>query len=195
MLDVVCVCWGDKYPKKYVYTLEAMVKRNLTVPYKFTCFTDKPQSFSLNTRKLPEGLDGWWNKLYLFKHGLFDNKVLYIDLDVVIIGNLDELVEKDGFIAIKDWNYDSYNSSVMILGDNPEVWDDFTPETAKYYHGDQDWITAKLKSSNYFPEEWCLSYKKSCTGGVPRETKIVVFHGHPNPHEAKAKWVKELWKP
>lgn len=194
MLTVACVNWGTKYPPLYVSILEAMVKRNLTVPHEFVCLTDKPENYTCKTIKLPEGLEGWWNKVYLFKKGLFNGKVLFLDLDVVITGSLDDLVKLDGFVSIKDWNYDSYNSSVMILGDNPEIWDDFTPEVAKRWHGDQDWITDKLPFRNYFPDEWCLSYRRSCIGGVPEGCKVVVFHGEPKPHNSRSHWVKKLWK-
>lgn len=194
MLTVCCVNWGKKYHPRYVLILEAMVKRNLSIPHKFVCFTDKPFNYSCETRPLP-GLEGWWNKVYLFKKGLFEGKVLFLDLDVVITGNLDELVNySDEFTSIKDWNYDSYNSSVMILGNHPEIWNDFTPEVAQRLHGDQDWITYKLPFRNYFPETWCQSYRGSATAGVHKDCKIVCFHGEPKPHEAKAPWVKELWR-
>lgn len=197
MLTVACVNWGTKYPIKYVTVLEAMVKRNLTVPHRFVCLTDHPEKYKCETIELPKGLHGWWNKLYLFKKGLFDDKVLFLDLDIVITGSLDELVEKTGFISIKDWNYDSYNSSVMILGDNPEVWDDFLLKINRItdkYHGDQDWITEKLRFRRYFPAEWILSYRKSCQGGVPKDCKIVCFHGEPKPADVKTGWVPQLWR-
>lgn len=193
-MNVVCVNWGTKYPKKYVHILEAMVKRNLTAPHKFICFTDDPTGYTCETRPLPSGLNGWWNKVYLFKEGLFTEKTLFLDLDIVITGSLDELVKYEGFIAIKDWNYDSYNSSVMILGKHPELWDDFKPEVAENLYGDQDWITQRLKFRNYFPENWIKSFKTNCLAGVPKDCKIVVFHGEPKPHTAKRRWVNDLWQ-
>jgi len=40
MINVCCVFWGSKFQIKYVNVLHDMVQRNLTVPYKFICFTD-----------------------------------------------------------------------------------------------------------------------------------------------------------
>ena len=43
MINVCCVYYGNKYKAEYVQKLYNMVKRNLTVPHKFICFTDWKQ--------------------------------------------------------------------------------------------------------------------------------------------------------
>ena len=40
MKQVICISWGPKYGAPYVNRLYAMVARNLTPPFSFTCFTD-----------------------------------------------------------------------------------------------------------------------------------------------------------
>ena len=194
MLTVACVNWGTKYPKEYVHVLKSMVEKNLTVPHRFVVFTDDPKGYNCETQPLPQGLDRWWNKIYLFKKGLFEDKCLFLDLDVVITGNLDELVSLDGFRIISDWHLDSYNSSVMMLGNEHKVWDDFNPRMMSQYPGDQDYITDKLPNKGTFPSSWCLSYRSHCQPGVPKNCKIVVFHGYPKPHEFPSNWVRELWR-
>lgn len=197
MITICCVYWGDKYDRKYVSILQAMVKRNLTIPHKFVCFTDNPKGFQCETRKLPQGYKGWWNKISLFRKGQFEGKCLYLDLDIVLTGNIDDLVKLDGFHIWADPNVGGFNSSVMLFDPNEDVskvWDEFDPKWIKKYHGDQDVITMMLPESKTFPEGWCLSYKKDCQMGVPRGTKIVVFHGRPNPSEFTSPWIKNYWK-
>jgi len=50
MINVVCLLAGDKYKPIYVQNLYNMVKRHLTVPHKFICFTDH-----VKLHKLVEG--------------------------------------------------------------------------------------------------------------------------------------------
>lgn len=91
MLNIYCVCTGDKYSNDYVYKLKSMVERNLTAPHDFYCVTDKDIP-GLNCIMLDESFpySGWWQKLRLF--GLGKGPFIFFDLDVVIVGSLDFLV-------------------------------------------------------------------------------------------------------
>ena len=193
---VICVNHGTKYPPIYVETLQAMVERNLTLPHEFICFTDCPENYDCKTIKLPDGYSSWWNKVCIFQSGLFgkDDKVLYLDLDIVITGNIDFLFEHEGFTAMKDYLHDAYNSSVMLLGYNPEIFEECTQEVMESFVGDQDWITHKIPYRQYFSDELVRSYRHTCSLGVPEGCRIVVFHGFPKPHEYPANWVGKFWK-
>ena len=196
-LEVICLCTGTKYPKRYADILHAMAKRNLTVPFEFYCYTDDPKGFKCKTRKIPAGMAGWWNKLRFFAPGFLKTKTLYLDLDVTINGSLDELVALEGFHITQDWYYDCHNSSVMLFDpadDVSIVWKNFTAKMMKKYIGDQDVITELLPDAKHFPLDWCLSYKKFCQAGVQKGTKIVVFHGRPNPHEFPSPWIRGVWR-
>ena len=194
MLTVACVKWGDKYPPEYVHKLRDGVSRHLSIPHRFVCFTDDPAGLECDTEILPEGLKGWWNKLYLFRRDLFEGRMLYFDLDMVIVGNLDEVAEwPEPFGIIGDWHYAAFNSSCFVLDANThvEVWEDFGEEVAGRLHGDQDWITEKVKAKT-FPPEWFSSYRSHSTA-YPYG-KAVVFHGRPNPHEVGEGWVPAYWR-
>ena len=195
MLTVACVKWGRKYSAEYVNILHAMVARNLKREYRFICFTDDPKKIKCETQLLPSGLWGWWNKLWLFSPGLFPGKLLFLDLDVVVTGSLDELVDyASPFAIISDWHLDSYNSSVFTLDRDEEtqVWTDFIPAVVNRLPGDQDWITEKVPNAAIFPAQWCVSYRSHAVPGVPRGAKVVVMHGDPKPKEIGG-WVKEYW--
>jgi hypothetical protein len=72
MINVCCVYYGDKYKPEYVQKLYNMVKRHLTIPFEFYCFTDHVNLFDLVYGKIHfksfprHDMEGWLNKLQLF---------------------------------------------------------------------------------------------------------------------------------
>jgi len=232
MFNVVCIKWGNKYGPEFVNILRAMVKRNLSLPHRFVCFTEDPTGLrdDIETMPLTENLIGWWHKVTLFKSTLFNltGKTLYLDLDVVIVNSLDPMFEREEkFSIISDWMYSRrnvggknkimYNSSVFMyeIGAHPSVWSEFAkdPETLskKYSGGDQHWITENLPDASIWPDGWCRSFKwpyhykdmaYDFDAGFVDETKIVVFHGSPNPPDAipgwnaypPSPWIADYWK-
>jgi len=65
MINVCCVFYGNKYTSDYVQNLYNMVKKHLTVPHKFYCFTDHTNMFDhvygdIIYKDLPlKGYKGW----------------------------------------------------------------------------------------------------------------------------------------
>ena len=85
---------------------------------------------------------------------------------------------------------------------------------SRRFQGDQDWLRHAIKNNySYWPNDWIQSYKWEMRGKPPMtvgprgtrdfqvqgdpivldETCIAVFHGDPNPHYCKDKWVQENW--
>lgn len=215
ILTVACVKWGGKYPAEYVVKLQGMCRRNLPA-HGFVCFTERPV-VGVECRELPSDLPTWWSKVGLFKPGVMTGDTLYLDLDVVITGRLDgllELLEQDRskVWALDDFGYPltnprrgigadmqqqlggegTVNSSVMLWhGDaGRRVWDEFTPAKMDEVHGDQNWITQALwpHSLRLIPPGWAASYKYGGKGVVR------VFHGHPKPDQVSEPWVRECWQ-
>lgn len=217
MINIVCVKWGTKYGPEYVNVLRAMIKRHLSLPHRFICFTDDTNGLNADIETFPlteTHLEGWWHKLTLFKSELFGltGRTLYLDLDVVVMDSIDCFFDyKDDFVIIKDWNSRKnnlfWNSSVFLydIGKFPFVWDNFNKEGVKRPIGDQVWITQQIPDAITWPELWCRSFKYECANnGVPEGCKIVIFHGQPNPPEAligkkvsrypPALWIADHWK-
>ena len=226
--NIICVLWGAKYTEKYVETLYNMVSRNLTVPFKFYCLTDRePNKFTENITaiKIPKPqLQHWWNKMHLYnpKIGLEGNN-LYMDLDVVIVGNLDEFFtfgKDEDFCVIHDFGqpHTTINSSVLRynLKHHSHIYETYISrkDTFDKLHGDQNVITDLMLEHNqrvYFPDKWTYSYKWPERGKPKKyekykpelhplktDSKICVFHGHPNPDYAmryqSGEWIKDYWK-
>lgn len=209
-MNVYCVYWGDKYHPDYVPRLRDQVARNLSIPHEFRCITDREFS-DVDCVEPVCDFPGWWQKIGLFKPGFIKGQSLYLDLDVVIVGRLDDLVEasipKPGVLACpENWAQSGHGgcqSSVMLWqGDSCQViWDEFNPAWAHWpprnepgvFWGDQEWIThqrdtGRLKVAHTKPE-YVVSYKYHCRNGLPADARAVVFHGKPDPHEVSEPWM------
>lgn len=141
---VFCVKSGAKYPAEYVNRLRRMVARNLSCPHTFHCLTDDPRGVDEGIvlhPLTPPDPGTCWNKLRLFEQGTAapGTVILYLDLDVVVTGRLDDLLSwrpEEDFVGQPDWNrplFPQFNSSVMRLqaGAHPEVADSFREKTSR----------------------------------------------------------------
>jgi len=213
VLTVWCVCVGDGYKHDYVHILRNMVRRNLSIEHRFVCISDRHID-GIDTIGPPTNLQGWWQKLSLFKAGVAGETNLYLDLDVVVTGSLDELVARysDKPLATP-WNWarsghGGCQSSVMLWGgkDAYTIYDEFPHEIAHWppinkppiLWGDQEFITTRRH--NGFPvtqidADLVKSYKYHAKpmGRVPDNCRVVVFHGKPDPHECSEQWIKDAW--
>ncbi len=195
MTTFACVKAGPKYGAEYVLRLQRGINRGLSSRngHEFVCFTDDPVPGVLCER-LPADLPGWWAKVGLFK---LREPMIYFDLDVVITGSIDPLLEWDGFGILSDYWLPGFNSSVMKLtGNEGHVWDDFLPEDmSRLPQGDQQWITEEMSGARTFPREWFPSYKADkCQAKAPDDSIAVIFHGAPKPCQITDGWVPELWR-
>ena len=78
-VNVVCVNWGDKYAPEYVTRLHAMVARNTTKDFKIIALpTGLMPTKPIVPIQLPTGLEGWWNKMLLFKPGVLPEENICI---------------------------------------------------------------------------------------------------------------------
>lgn len=185
MITIACVEHGDYQGRgqEYVDKLAAMVARNLTVPHRFVCH--RPT------------LPGWWGKVELFQAGRFEGRVLFLDLDTIVTGPLDELVQHRGILHLADWGWKkiSYGSGVMCwdAGEHAEIWDLFSLDVPGKFKGDQDWLT-HLGGWDALPKGLNVSYRYHAKAGPPPGAVTVSFHGRPKCHEfAPDHWVSKAW--
>lgn len=204
-MRVICVKWGDKYGSEWVYKLRSMVQKHLSLDHQFVCMTDQPIE-GVDCIPCAEGLPSWWAKVGLFQPGLFPGLNLYLDLDIVITGSIDDMVTEnmatEVVYAPDDFSYSlvnpkqgigehtrkqlggegTVNSSVMIWHDDAgrRVWNDFYVNKMKEVHGDQNWITQALwpHTLRLMSPGWICSYKYHVQRGE-KTAPIVVFHGNP----------------
>ena len=188
MIDVACVCVGDKYdPALYVDQLYKGLCKQLNEDFNLTVLTDTPNNPFYNTIpcrtvQVPDwkGLYGpraaWWFKMYLYSPDAgFTGTVLYFDLDVILLKNIDKFLthEPGGFVLCHDFNrkwipsYNVSNSSVMrwFAPHYFHIWEEFNKARDEFiakFHGDQDFMTHYFKDrddKSWWPHDWAMSWK------------------------------------
>ncbi|WP_051953501.1 hypothetical protein [Xenophilus azovorans] len=214
--------WGTKYGPHYVNRLYGMVRRHLSGDFDFVCLTDDANGIRpevqcmpippLNIELAPGQRDGAWKKLTTFEadlHGL-KGTALFLDLDVVVVGRLDDFFTQPGeFLIIHDyprfWRFGERivgNSSVyrFEIGAHADVLEHFrahTEEMRAKYRNEQDYLSHYLHAQGklaYWPAAWCPSFKYHGIPAwptnywkppfVPKDARIVIFHGECNPPDA-----------
>lgn len=221
---ILCMKWGTKYGPEYVNRLYGMVRRHLTGDFQMVCLTDdangiRPEVLcrpipQLDLHLKPGQRDGAWKKLTTFEADLYGLRgtALFLDLDVVVVGSLDDFFTQSGeFLIIHDyprfWRFGERivgNSSVyrFTLGAHADVLAYFREHMAEVqgqYRNEQEYLSHFLHKQgklNYWPASWCPSFKYHGIPTwptnywnapfIPKDARIVIFHGEVNPPDALA---------
>lgn len=231
MKQIVCMKWGPLYPADYANKLYAMVRRNLQGPIRFVCLTDDPSGVRSEVECLPCPTVGLpapynntgWRKIALWAKELpgMQGDWLFLDLDVIITGSLDELFEyapEKSFIVMQNWTQPGKgigNTSAFRLriGSHPYIYDRLVPDfqsILRSHNNEQIYISRTVGEMAFWPDEWCVLFKTHCVPpmpqrwwqmpNVPERARIIAFPGDPNPHDAvrgvwpTKRWYKKLYK-
>jgi len=228
-LTVVTFFWQDRtrdnrgytFNQDHVRILKNMVDRNLTIPHRFVCVTDElidgVETAPMDWRKHIPGT------VYarLMQHNPdwcrenLGERILSLDLDVVITDNFDHVVNRnEDFVIWRNPNFPQpgrafYQSSVQLFtaGARPELWEDFDPrETPKWVNWrfggrEQAWISERLEWDEAYFSDADGIYGAGRLGGkgvyteLPENACIVSFPGAREPSQPevqhKHQWVKE----
>lgn len=217
MLTVCCV-WVDAnvpYSAEYVARLRAMTARHLARPHRFVCLTDRPAEVPAGVEAVeidwPQHLYGWWAKLQVFnpRHDLGE-RVLYLDLDTLVVASLDEIADYPADFAIiphdprvtfmpkgKLQIVRRFNSSVMVWsrGAAEDLFEEWRPDYAKQFWGDQDYIGWQRPVSATMPLCW-FPRVSDLRGQPPGEAAKVVLVKKPK-NDVAARlwpWFAEAWR-
>ncbi|RMC34212.1 hypothetical protein [Paracoccus alkanivorans] len=110
---ILTMKWGTLYSSDDVNRLYRQVRRHLSRPHRFVCFTDDAAGLDagIEAQPLPElGLpeghgDTRWRKLALFRRDLggLVGTALFLDIDLVVVDDLSPFFELPGeFFIIRD---------------------------------------------------------------------------------------------
>ncbi len=199
---VVCLKWGDKYGPDYVNKLASMVSHHASTAPRFVCLTENTGGLEsgIETHPLPApDLEGWWSKVALFGPDLpeLGKRILFLDLDTVITGSLDEMLTYNADFVVKANEYSigfSTTAFLLKVGSRPELWEEFTPDIASRLRGDQDWAGLMAPDAETWPLDWCVDYRLKAAQNIPENAKLVCFGDTPNPADYPAPWVQEYWR-
>jgi len=225
--NLICIKWGHKYPAYYVNRLYAGIQRFMRRPFRFHCVTDddagiRPEVHVTPLPQEPFASDieetlreskrkGAFGKISLFKPGLIDAEgpILGFDLDVVITGPLDDLIDfAPGKICMRhDWlgarrGRPDGHGSVFRFDPalHPYLYGDFAADPARaireHKFSEQKYTSSTAQQHGdfaYFPGEWISSFKRDAMRTpplnflleprLPASTRVMCFHGNPKMEE------------
>jgi hypothetical protein len=132
-----------------------------------------------------------------------------LDLDVVIVGPLDDICSYEGEFATCEAAYRSGGIGGSIIGfaagfGKQLLWDPLITNYRSICNttrgSERKYYAARLGSGQCKMDFWqdmypgqVLSYKVDCKYGLPYGARVVRFHGRPRPHEVRDEWVTNNW--
>jgi len=235
VVHVICIKWGTMYGATDVNRLRAMVRR-FTKRHEvlFHCFTEDAcgldpavivhplPELEIGPERHPEAVAILARRNLAYRKeaalciddlgGLTGQRVLFFDLDVVLVDDIDGFYEfpvDDQFVIINDWNTSGdhvgqascYSWVVGTLGVVKRYFEEHPLEVITTFGtASQEYLSARVILMHgglvFWPEAWCRSFKKHClppwyrrpfsTPNMPRGAKLLAFHGVPKPEDAIA---------
>ncbi|MBD9495498.1 MULTISPECIES: glycosyl transferase [unclassified Ensifer] len=189
--QIICINWGTKYGAPFINRLYAMVARNITPPFTFTCFTDnrdglRPEILCedlppLDFTDMPVNTPGIWQKSRLWgpKLGSLKGPVLFLDLDIVVVGSLDAFFEEgepDDIILARNQTtpFERLGQTSVFrfpvgklvplqqkFGANPQA-------IADEYRFEQRFVTRNAPGGvKLFSRRWVLHFRQDCHWTFP----------------------------
>lgn len=226
-------CWDgrDYYPKEYVNNLYQMVRRNTAVPFDFVLYVgpeaEKPgvcSGIDPAIRIVPSGLPYWWAGTRFWQpaaEGIDTATILYLDLDVVILKNIDDIINYPSEFAVSREFPDTPaysgfcnngNLGVSLIRNNAgaKVWEEYLkagiPTWNPLTTHNRGKLTLAIQTivnepeygikKDLFPVDWICSYKyQVLKRGIPDDCRIVHFHGQPKQNRClHEEFVKQNWR-
>ena len=215
---VLCMRWGPLFPPDYVNVMYSACRNAISGNFRFVCLTDDADGFDNGIEAFPIpdiGLSpedwftpGVWPKLALYVqdlHGL-KGRCLFIDLDMIVVGRLDEMFEQsEKFVTINagpEWRRegtggDAVGTGVIgfDIGMETQILEAFQAAPGKAmreFANEQDFVATHASNIGFWPKEWVISFKGRLRQPIgvdlfldpkvpPEGTKVVAFHGKPRP--------------
>lgn len=235
-LTVVCWKWRARgyrfaFTAEHVNTLQRMVARHYDRPHRFICITDDPAGIACETLPLwsdyagaqnPSGpqFPSCFRRLKLFAsemREILGPRVVSLDLDVTIVGDLCPLWERDepftGWAVAGTHHPRVFNGSMWMVkpGALDFVWRAFDPlrspyaaNKAGFLGSDQGWMSYILGPARpgWTEEDGVYSYSRSIRKrpgkSLPPGARVIVHHGKWKPWLAEARreapWIKDHYR-
>jgi hypothetical protein len=220
----ICINWGRRYGPPYINRLYAMIARNVTPPFSLTCFTDNAAGIRAEVRceplprldvKMPVNTKGIWPKARLWGPELADLRgpVLFMDLDLVITGNLDGFFEHgdpDAVIMTRNQNtpFEKLGQTSLFrfsVGSLLPLQERFMADpqaVADEFQFEQRYVTRNAPGGvTFWPKGWVRHFRSDCVRPfplnfilqprLPADAKVVIFPGGLlPPHAIAGHWGK-----
>lgn len=208
MISIATLLWtpnrhsfafSTHYTESDVEKLYRGFARNLSVPFRFICWSDRERSYSEPVeQRLIKGEPSYASCIQPYE---LNEPMILVGLDTIVVGNCDHLaayaigaakiaVPRDPFFPEK-----VCNGVALVPGGMRHVWDSLAPG-----ENDMERIRAMARAGavniidDIFPGQ-VVSYKgEIAKNGLSDETRIVYFHGEQKPHQLPhVGWIARHW--
>ena len=241
LVTIVAFVWpGERrYGPEQVDVLGAMLARQMSVPYRFVVIADDPRGYQVEALATPPaalelarhrspeqhkaGFPSSYRRLWLFSDEArqLGRRVMLIDVDVVVTGDLAPLLEPDadfvGWQPGQAWGNREGRlgggSWLLKTGRCRQVWEDFAGQAsidaaraAGWRGSDQAWISHCLYgrvpvwpkgAGIYSIRDLTRGDRSRRTPAAPADSRLVHFNGLHKPWDAPAQiqhpWILQHW--
>lgn len=195
MITYACVLRsGGVYTPEWVRKLSRGVATHAGGLHRFVCLSDV--DVPCERIELDTNLPGWYAKLELFRPGLFDGPVIYLDLDTLVMGDLTPLEAfADGPLAMLGDFYapDKAASGVMCWSGETDLWERRPQNVAPRQRLDY-WFrknTDPLLLQTFV--DGIVSFKAHRRNGPDDSDMLCCGHGNPRFSDPRAGWAHRYW--
>lgn len=187
---------SSHYSESDVEKLYRGFKRNLSVPFRFVCFSEKERSYSepIEQERLSAAVPDYGSMIEPFR---LNEPTIIVGLDTIVTGNCDHLaaycIGADRIAVPRDPFYPEKlcNGVVLAPAGNGWFWTD-KPDGMN----DMDWVRSHDLAviDDIFPGQ-VVSFKRHVRKqGLDDAMRIVYFHGNDKPHELPhVGWIARHW--
>lgn len=218
---------------EHVNVAQQMFARHLTVPHRFICISDDntglsdkvtwlrtpPAAKALGEIGSPEGarFPSCYRRLWVFSEEarVLGERILCLDLDFVLTGNMDQVVDRDedfvGWRPFRDWGKKlRFGGGQYLLrtGSRTHVWNGFkgaesiaAARSAGFRGSDQAWLSYCLAGREpYWDNDTGLYSVRDLGPGLdlPGDACLVQFNGRDKPWDVarrgRPQWVVDHWR-
>jgi len=220
-MHFVCFLWRGRaferpvarYGVEHVAVLASMLQRY--GGHRLTCVHDgiepPPGVTGIRMPDAVAALPDYLPKLWAWSpelHRQFTQRIAFIDLDVVIVGDLAPVLENDAPIRLWDSaKGEPYNTSLftVVPGHGQAVWNDMTLERvarakadATRWTGDQSWVAHMLGPDlpTFGEDTGIIRYRRSLHAEAsPPGTRAAFLCGPmaPDTERHNSKWIARAW--
>ena len=235
-LSVVCWKWGTLFGPEYVNRLASMLRRHLRAPYTLSCITDDPSGIDCEGLGVaPVQMEGRFDAHAGLRAGnracfrrlrllgkdmadVFGPRVLQLDLDVVLVGDVTPLFDRpDPLVLVEQANTGTgrvtHNPSMLLMdaGVLDGAWAEFDAAPLETWHAarDRGWGCSDMAVINDYvarnavpaatwgEADGVQAYWRPENKQLRPGARAVLFFGRANPGDADVQaaspWISEYW--
>lgn len=203
-LHIVALLWdankhsakfSSMYDESWVEKLYRSFARNLTAPFKFVCFVDRPRQFNEPIEQ--ELIADYKVPRYaaLIEPFKLNVPMILVGLDTMVVDNIDHLAQycmTPGPVAVPTAAYDpktTCNGVSLVPEGHRDIYD--------RHNGENDMLWMRKQKTDRIDNLWpkqVVSYKTYVKENGLEGVKIVFFHGEEKPHQLQhLPWIREQW--